>query len=75
MVSLLGYYFWGAVGMELGYGLSQKSSMSPFLNCVSAVVNITAKVAFLLFTASWSSDWVFLTVSKGSTDHKHGPWL
>lgn len=41
------------------------------VNCVSAVINVTAEVAFLLFTEAWIVG--FDMVSNDSIDHKHGP--
>lgn len=41
--------------------------------CVPAVIDVTAKVASLLFTVSWSMDHgPPLGVSGDSTDHEHG---
>lgn len=40
------FFFFFLGGMQ-GQGLSQKFSMSLFLNCVPAIIDITAKVAFL----------------------------
>lgn len=44
----------GGLGWE--WGLSQKPPLSPFLNCVSAVIIIIAKVAPLPFTVSGNMD-------------------
>lgn len=44
--------------------------MSLSFNCASAVIDNTAKVASLLFTAgAWTMD--LYMVSGDSTDHKH----
>lgn len=40
----------------MGLGVLQKPSRSLFLNCVSAVINITAKVASLMFIDNGSMD-------------------
>lgn len=49
--------------------------MSLFLNYASAIIDITAKVAFLRFTVSGNTDVAFYLVSGDSTDHEHRPRL
>lgn len=68
--------FLGGWGVEVGLSLSQKPSTPLFLNCASAVIDITAKVASLHFTVRGRFQITgFHMVSGDSKEHKHGPWL
>lgn len=53
--------------------LSQKSSISLFLNYVSVFIYMTAKIASLLFIVSRSTDHEIPVVSDNSTDLIHVP--
>lgn len=54
----------GWIGGGGKYQLAHKPSMSLFLTCVFAVIDISAKVASLLIIVSWNSDHGF----------PHGSW-
>lgn len=56
-------------------GLSQKPSTSLFLNCASAVIDVTVKGVYLLFMNWESMNHGFHMVSEVSTDHKQGSQL
>lgn len=64
MISYLG--FWGGQA-----GVSQKLFMSLILNCESADINATAKLASFPFTANRAQFMDFHMVFYNSTCHRH----
>lgn len=59
------------MGGREGHGLSQKPSISLFLNYASAIIDTTAKVASLLFTVGGAWMVRFDIVFGDRTYHNH----
>ena len=61
--------------LEGGVEVSWKSSMSPFLICMSAITHIGAQVASLHFTVHGARIVDRCVFSGDNTDAEHGPQL
>lgn len=76
MAFCLGCYYLGGLGLGWRWEFIQKSSMFLFLKNSSAVIDITTKVAYLLFMVCRNMASIWFHMAPGDSVHlKQGSWL